>query len=66
MFVSASTSSVPAWAELVGGSDSEELVGEDSSKRLYSTGVYLSKLDPSLLGGGLLDLNVRAWIDDVR
>lgn len=66
VFVGASTSSDPNRTELVGGSDSEELLEEDSSKRLYSTGVYLSKLDPSLLGGGLLDLNVRAWMGDIR
>lgn len=68
VFVCASTSSDPNRTELVGGSDSEELKEEeeDSSKRLYSTGVYLSKLDPSLLGGGLLDLNVRAWMGDIR
>lgn len=67
VFVCASTSSDPNRTELVGGSDSEDLLEEeDSSKRLYSTGVYLSKLDPSLLGGGLLDLNVRAWMGDIR
>lgn len=59
MFVSASTSSLPNWAELVEGSDSEQLLGDDNSKRLYSVGVYLSKLEPSLLVGLLLDLSVR-------
>lgn len=64
----ASTSSVPDSTGLAGVSDSEGFLevkvpvggteGLDSRKRLYSTGVYFSKLDSSLLGGGLLDLNV--------
>lgn len=75
VFVPASTSSLPDWTELTGGSDSEGRVWEnippgtkglDCSMRLYSTGVYLSKLDSSLLGGGLLDLNVLGWVGDFR
>lgn len=67
VFVFASTSSVPDCAGLTGGCDSDEqavetvsadAVGLDSSMRLYSTGVYLSKLACSLLGGRLLGVNV--------
>lgn len=75
LFVSASTSSLPDWTELTGDSDSDGRVegniplgskGLDDRKRLYWTGVYLSKLDSSLLGGGLLDLNVLGWVGVVR
>lgn len=71
VFVCASTSSLPAWGGLSDGSDSDERLWEkvsfvtgelDWRKRLYSTGVYLSRLDLSLLGGGLLDLNVLGWL----
>lgn len=75
LFVSASSSSLPDWTELTGDSDSDGWVegniplcskGLDGRKRLYWTGVYLSKLDSSLLGGGLLDLNVLGWLGVVR
>lgn len=69
VFVSASTSSLPDSTRLAGDSYSNGRVytaGLDCRKRLYWTGVYLSKLESSLLGGGLLDLNVLGWVGDVR
>lgn len=70
LFAPASTSSFPG---LTGRSDSDLRVyvpisveGLDSRKRLYSKGEYLSKLDSSLLGGGLLGLNVLGWMGVVR
>lgn len=75
VFVSASISSLSNWTGLTGDLDSDGWVlenvplgaeGLDSRKRLYSTGEYFSKLDSSLLGGGLLDLNVLGWMGVVR
>lgn len=75
VLISASTSSLPDWTGLAAGSDSEGRVlenipsgskGLDCSMRLYSRGLYFSKLVSSLLGGGLLDLNVLGWVGDVR
>lgn len=74
MFISPSTSSLLDWTGLTAGLDSEEREKENPSgskgldcrMRLYSTGLYLSKLVSSLLGGGLLDLNVLGWVGDVK
>lgn len=75
VFLSPSASSLPNWTGLTGGSDSVGRMwdcvalgteGWDCRKRLYWTGVYLSKLDSSLLGGGLLGVNVLGWVGDVK
>lgn len=70
-----SNSSLPDWTGLTGDSESDGRVygynppGTEElccRKRLYSPGVYLSKLDSSLLGGRLFDVNVLGWEGFVR
>lgn len=71
VFGSASTSSSPDRTGLTTGSDSVEWKLEDTlfiaelldcRYWLYWPGEYFNKLDSSLLGGGLVELNVLGWM----
>lgn len=46
--------------------ENDPAVGEDCRERQYSTGVYRSKLDSSLLGGGLFIVYVFGCVTVVR
>lgn len=71
VFVSVSALFLPGWIAEGSGSEgraeeNDPAVGEDCRERQYSTGVYRSRLDSSLLGGGLFIVKVFGCVTVVR